>query len=209
MASDEPVALRSLVAARDWHTLWLGPDAEPNPMAAVGRAGLWLALLVLFLRFAGHGVSSNFAGESFLHVVNLVFHEAGHVVVSFFGRFVMVLGGTLGQLLVPLVCAVALRRHGDVFGTSVAVWWLGQSMVDVAPYVNDARALQLMLLGGHTGAEVEGHDWEFILQSLGLLHRDHGLALLAHAAGLGVMLGALIWGALVIARQVRRARPTS
>ena len=41
-----------------------------------------------------------------------------------------------------------------------AIWWMGQSLTDVAPYINDARALQLVLLGGRTGAEVEGHDWE-------------------------------------------------
>jgi hypothetical protein len=35
----------------------------------------------------------------------------------------------------------------------------GQSLMDLAPYVADARALRLPLLGGRTGAEVEGHDW--------------------------------------------------
>lgn len=39
---------------------------------------------------------------------------------------------------------------------------MGQSLTDVAPYINDARALQLVLLGGRTGAEVEGHDWEAV-----------------------------------------------
>jgi hypothetical protein len=37
-------------------------------------------------------------------------------------------------------------------------------------------ALQLVLLGGQTGAEVEGHDWERILLLTGALHRDHQLA---------------------------------
>ena len=42
-------------------------------------------------------------------------------------------------------------------------WWAGENMMDVAIYINDARALQLTLIGGQTGAEVEGHDWEHIL----------------------------------------------
>jgi hypothetical protein len=42
-------------------------------------------------------------------------------------------------------------------------WWTGQNLLDVAIYINEARALQLTLIGGHTAAEVEGHDWERIL----------------------------------------------
>jgi hypothetical protein len=182
-----------------------GPAVEERPSSGAwaGRAILWVSLLVLLVRFGAHDVASNAAGESFLHLVNLVFHEAGHVLFSPFGRFITVLGGTLGQLLVPLVCTVALLRHGDRFGASATTWWCGQNLLDVAPYINDARALQLVLLGGRTGAEVEGHDWEFILQSLGLLHWDHRLAALAHGAGLVVMAAALAWGALILARGPR------
>ena len=70
----------------------------------------------------------------------------------------------------------------------------GQNLLDLAPYINDARALRLVLLGGHTGAEVDGHDWEFVLGHLGWLHWDHRLAWTAHAIGALLMLGALAWG---------------
>lgn len=63
-----------------------------------------------------------------------------------------------------------------------------------------------MLLGGHTGAEVEGHDWERILTSLGWLHLDHTLARLAHMAGVMVMLTALMWGLVVVAAHWQRGR---
>jgi hypothetical protein len=205
--TSEPVSLRALVTAGDWSAFWLGASTEPNVAAAVAKGLLWTGLLVLSLRFAAHGVDSNVAGDSFLHLVNLVFHEAGHFLFSWGGRFMMVLGGSLNQLLVPLVCAIALRRHDDVFGASVTMWWFGQNLVDVAPYVNDARALQLVLLGGRTGAEVEGHDWEFLLQSLDLMAWDHTLATMAHVGGLLVMLAALVWGAIVIARTAGLGRP--
>jgi hypothetical protein len=45
-----------------------------------------------------------------------------------------------------------------------------------------SRALQLVLLGGKTGAEVEGHDWEYLLTELGLLRVDRALGLGARAA---------------------------
>ena len=101
---------------------------------------------------------------SFMHLPNLVFHEAGHILFTPLGRFMIVLGGSLTQVLVPLVCAGAfLWQTRDPFGAAIAVWWAGESLTDVAPYINDARDLQLVLLGGKTGAEVEGHDWEYLL----------------------------------------------
>jgi hypothetical protein len=103
------------------------------------------------------------------------------------------------------VCGVAFWRHGDRFGASVALWWAGQNFVDLAPYINDARDLQLVLLGGHTGQEVEGHDWEYLLQATGLSTWDHTLARLAHLYGILVMLAALAWGAYEIRRSWRES----
>jgi hypothetical protein len=101
---------------------------------------------------------------------------------------------------------VFLTKTRDPFAASAAAWWAGQSLMDLAPYIADARALQLVLLGGHTGAEVEGHDWEYLLQTLGWLHRDAALGQAAFVAGAAVMVGALAWGAAVLVRQYRSQR---
>src|SRR5262249_46127890 len=114
-------------------------------------------------------------GASFLHSISLPFHEAGHVLLAPLGDLMTAAGGSLGQVLVPIVCLVAFLRT-DLFGAAVMCWWAGENLLDVAVYANDARSLQLVLLGGRTGAEVEGHDWEHILQTLGMLHRDHQIA---------------------------------
>ena len=103
-----------------------------------------------------------------------------------------ILGGSLMQVLVPVTCAVAFWRRDDWFGAAVGGWWAGESLVDVAPYIADARALQMPLLGGGTGAEVEGHDWEAILTRLGWLHLDRTLGMWAHVIGSVVMVVALI-----------------
>ena len=86
---------------------------------------------------------------------------------------------------------------------SITLWWAGQSLMDLAPYIADARALRLPLLGGGTGAEVEGHDWEYLLGALGLLSRDLALGRLSFALGALAMLGALLWGGLVLWRARR------
>ena len=94
------------------------------------------------------------------------------------------------QLLVPVVCAASFARHGTGSAPRSA-WWAGQNLVDLGPYIADARALQLVLIGGATGAEVEGHDWEAILQALGWLHLDRRLGMGAHLAGSAAMIAAL------------------
>ena len=145
---------------------------------------------------------------SFMHLINLPFHEAGHLLFSPFGRFMQVLGGTLGQLLIPLICTGALLlQNRDAFGASIGLWWVGQNFVDMAPYINDARALDLVLLGGVTGKDVEDyHDWENILGTLGWLHHDHRIALTSYNLGRGLMLLAFIWAAYVLYLQFRHRK---
>jgi hypothetical protein len=72
--------------------------------------------------------------------------------------------------------------------------------VDLAPYIADARRLKIVLLGGRTGAEVEGHDWEYLLTSLGWMQFDHALGRTAHVAGTLVMLSAVAWAVVAIMR---------
>ena len=76
-------------------------------------------------------------------------------------------------------------------------WWAGENLMDVAIYINDARALQLTLIGGQTGAEVEGHDWEHILTMTNSLHLDHRIANITQFAGAAVMIGCLAWAAAI------------
>jgi hypothetical protein len=73
----------------------------------------------------------------------------------------------------------------------------GENLMDVAVYIDDARSLQLVMLGGKTGAEVEGHDWEHILMLAGAIYRDHQLARAVQFAGAVIMVSALV-GALVL-----------
>jgi hypothetical protein len=179
--------------------------------AAVGR-GIFLLFLAIWTTTLVGGVSAERVNGSFIHLPDLVFHEAGHILFSPFGRFMTVLGGSLTQVLVPLVCAGAfLWQTRDPFGAAVAIWWAGENVIDVAPYINDARDLKLMLVGGRTGAEVEGHDWEYLLNAMGVAHKDHTIAAVVQAIGILIMIAGLIWGATVVSSQIRmlrRSRPT-
>lgn len=137
-----------------------------------------------------------------LDIVNLVFHEAGHIFFLPLGSFMTSLGGSLTQFLIPLVCMATFAvKTRDLYAAALALWWAGENLVDIAPYVADARALQMILLGGHTGAEVEGHDWEAILTALGWLEYDVTLGTACQRIGVLIMLGAIGWGAWVLRAQ--------
>jgi len=181
---------------------------ETNILFLIGRILVLLVMIIWGMKFIFSSLASNYSGNSFMHLVNLPFHEAGHMLFRIFGQFMMMLGGSLTQLLVPFICLVAfLMKTRDTFAASVSLWWLGQSLIDLAPYINDARRLQLMLLGGVTGRDVEDfHDWEFILRNLGLLEYDHLLARTAHLSGALFIICALLWGGYVLRMQYRNVR---
>ena len=170
--------------------------------ARAGRALLLLLLARWTVVFLVWPMREDTIGASFLHLISLPFHEAGHIFFSPFGDLMTSLGGSLSQVLVPLICGIAfLTTSPDRFGAAVMTWWAGQNLMDVAVYINDARSLSLMLLGGGTGAEIEGHDWEHILTLTNMLWRDHQLAWTAHWIGAAMMIAALAWGATTLATE--------
>lgn len=195
----EPLAARVVRLVLD--------DPRTDPIVLGFRIVVFLMLLAWTWRFARARVIENAAGMSFLHLINLPFHEAGHILFLPLGQFMTVLGGSLFQVIVPAsLTVVFLTKHRDVFGAAVTWWWMGESLVDLAPYIDDARTLRLVLIGGKTGAEVEGHDWERILTSLGWLHLDHTLGRMAHGFGVIIMMSALAWALCLIVAHWRRAR---
>lgn len=185
--------------------LFLHVKPSINPFYFAGRMIFFLIILIWGLKFIFAPMDSNYFWQSFLHPVNLVFHEAGHVLFRPLGHFMTMLGGSLAQLLMPLVCfLVLLIKTRDTFGASVALWWLGQSFMDLAPYINDARARKLMLLGGVTGRDVpDYHDWEFILRKLGWLKWDHVLGNMAQGTGILLMVVTFGWGGYLLWKQYK------
>jgi len=176
---------------------------QGEPVLTIARkAILRLGLAVLAVRLASRPIVSNAVGESFLHLINLPFHEAGHIIFAPLGRFMQILGGTLGQLLIPAIVTAIFVYQLQPYSGSIGLWWLGESFMDIAPYIDDARAGQMMLLGGVTGSEVEDyHDWQGILGRLGMMQYDHALARAAFSLGVAIMLTALCWGGYIVWRE--------
>jgi hypothetical protein len=106
--------------------------------------------------------------EPLMHGSLLIFHEAGHVLFMPFGEFMMVLGGSLFQLMVPAFFVGYFLYRRDRFSACAAGLYLAASMAGVALYIADARAGELPLLGG----DRTSHDWTFLLIEMKLLKHD-------------------------------------
>ncbi|HEY4373589.1 MAG TPA: hypothetical protein VGN52_16780 [Burkholderiales bacterium] len=181
------------------------PD-EVSDVYWYGRAATLaiVALWSVFLFKDTHVASGAFA-SNFLHGILLIFHEAGHVIFMLFGRFITTLGGSLNQVLVPLIVAGSLLiQRRDPFGAALFIWLAGFSVVDVAIYMYDAFDPQMPLLGGGTGADRDSHDWQNLFGDMGLLRHARGIGMGFAALGWSIMLAALAWGACLLRKQWSR-----
>jgi hypothetical protein len=164
----------------------------------IGRTCVSLILVLWSLYFIRAGLDWEKIGSSFLHNVNLPFHEFGHVFFRPFGETLTILGGSLFQILLPFVITLLfVYRQKDPYGGSVTLWWCGQSWVDLAPYIDDAPYRSLPLTTGNES----GHDWGNLLTLWDALDQAHHLALLSRRIGIFLMLTALIWGAWLLWQQ--------
>ena len=168
--------------------------ASPDPISYYGRAVGLLLVAIWGWRLAAMDYRDGEINGSFMHNIVLPIHEAGHVFFMPFGEFMTILGGSLFQVALPLAIGLAfLLRQRDGFGAAICLWWAGAAVVDLAPYVWDSLNPQLILLGGRTG-EDGPHDWIYLLERFGRVHRAHAWGTAVHHAGALMMAAGVLWG---------------
>jgi hypothetical protein len=126
----------------------------------------WFVSIILIL--PALYFSLNAGKFNFIDYVNLLIHERGHGVFSFFGKFIYTLGGTLAQILIPGMFIVYYGIVRKVGLMQVFLIWLGENFINISVYAADARAHKLPLLGGNKVY----HDWTYILNQTGLILYD-------------------------------------
>jgi hypothetical protein len=146
-------------------------------------AGGWLIFYILFLFYAAFDRS----GFLFLDYVNLIIHEGGHFFFSWFGYTITILGGTLGELLVPLLCGVYFFSQREVAAVAFCSFWFFENFPYIGTYMADARALALPLVGSGD------HDWEILFGQWGLLTHDRQIGGVMRTIGWIGMLATVAW----------------
>lgn len=138
---------------------------------------------------------------SAIGMLNTIIHEAGHMLFGFFGSWIGTAGGTIFQLMVPLVVLTSAWYNRTKIGIACCVFWFGQNFIQISPYIADANKGQLEFFqwwaafGGpimEKGSK-DHHDWYYLLNSVNMLWASGILATLAYLLGVILMFLAIVY----------------
>jgi hypothetical protein len=182
----------------EWPSLALDrwkPVARPVAFIA-------LAFYALFLLYAA------LSGSNFLLIdfANLAIHEAGHPLFGIFadenqigfGYTLMILGGTLLELIVPLTCAAYFFFRREATGSSFCAFWFFENFLYIGTYMSDARAASLPLVGSGDS------DWTVLFTQWNLMLLDQQIGHSMRAIGWLGMVASISWFAYQSLRERRR-----
>ena len=179
---------------------------QTDAVFVYGRALLLAAIAFYGVKLALMDIPSWEMASSLIHLPMVPIHEFGHLLFRPFGEFMTLLGGSLFQIVLPLVFGgIFLIKNRDPFAAAVMLWWSAVAVMDVAPYIYDAWAPQHVLLTGRTG-DTGSHDFIDTLGDLGLLHKAQPIGRGVHAFGVIAMLAALAWGTWLVWHQYRTSK---
>jgi hypothetical protein len=166
------------------------PDWKP----VSGIAGIaWLVFYLLFLFYA----AADRNGFLIIDYVNLIIHEGGHFFFSWFGHTIMILGGSLGELLVPLLGAAYFWWKRETTAVAFCSVWFFENFLYIGTYMADARTSALPLVGS------EESDWTILFAQWGLLVKDQQIGATTRALGWLGMLATVAWLAWRIWRDAK------
>ena len=161
-----------------------------EPWKPVSRPML-VAWLIFYVGFLGYAFSAH-GGFLFIDSANLVVHEGGHNLFSWFGPTLCLWGGTLLQWLVPFLLAVYFFTQRQTTGFVFCLFFFFENWLYTATYMADARARELTLVT--TGdPEFAKHDFNAIFSSLGVLNYDTTIAAVVRTLGWCGMIAVVIW----------------
>jgi len=170
---------------------------EWKPVSRI--AGIaWLVFYTLFLIYA----FANRPGFLVIDFVNLIIHEGGHFFFSWFGYTITILGGTLGELLVPFLCALYFFFHRETTGFAFSAFWFFENFLYIGTYMADARTQALPLVGSGD------HDWDILFGQWGLLVQDQTIGGTTRILGWAGMFAVLAWLAFRVFVDARQRKET-
>ena len=175
---------------------WLDPEGEAFWRLDFGPLPLALLFAAACALYAAREPLNR--ALSIMVWFDLIIHEAGHPIFGLLGsRWIGFAGGTIMQLLMPLPFYFSFLRQRQPKSADFCIFWFATNFLGIGPYMADARAQVMPLLGGGE------HDWTYLFGSVGLLRFDVQIG--AGAVFVGCLFFALCGYSLF--EHVRRPRP--
>lgn len=176
--------------------LW---DSEWSPVSlpAFVTSAVFYGLFLLY-------AARDRTGFLLIDNVNLIVHEAGHLLFSWLGNTMSLWGGTILQWMVPLLLAMYFFVNRNAVAYAFCLFFFFENWLYTATYMADARAqvLPLLVVGD---PEQGGHDWFRIFYSVGLLNYDTRIGGIVRAAGWLGMISVVAWLTYRFAQYRKRA----
>jgi hypothetical protein len=182
---------------RLWDRLMELPE-QSDPARLWGQALALVVMVAWGVPLMADKLITSEISYSFWHRVDLPVHEFGHVLFRPFGEWMMYLGGSLFQCLLPALIGVAfIWKMRNPFGAAFCLWWTAENVLDVAPYIYDAKLMAMPLVGEWNDevaeAHVLRHDWHNILLPFHAVDSARALGQVAHVLGAALMLLSWLW----------------
>lgn len=143
----------------------------------------WLCFYALFHLYAFTSRTSFLI----LDYVNLIIHEGGHFFFSWFGGTIHILGGTLGELIIPLLCAAYFLFQRETTGFAFSIYWFFENFPYIGAYMADARTSVLPLVGS------DESDWTILFTQWGILAQDQKIGGIMRTLGYLGMFATIAW----------------
>jgi hypothetical protein len=159
---------------------WL--PVSPVPLAA------WVIFYLIVLAGAAGGGGL----ARWFDLVFVPIHEGGHLLLAWFGKWLMVAGGTLLQLFVPVALAVYFAFQRQLPGTAFCAFFACEQLLPIGTYMADSRtqSLDYVTVGDPELAE---HDWAYLFSHAGVLEHDTQIGAAVRLIGWVGMLVVVAW----------------
>ena len=134
------------------------------------------------------------AAWHFIDNANLIFHEAGHSIFFLLGDFIRIAAGSGLQIAIPLCIAIYFFVSNQRFSGALCLLWVGQNIINVSVYAGDAIRMDLPLLGGESVI----HDWNYLLESMGILRYASTVGSFLEGLGMFVILAGILFSFYIV-----------
>ena len=161
--------------------LLLFPHHAPWEPAYEQNSGLLQQIFILYFFIANQTLG--------------IIHESGHGVCYILScpEFMMVLNGTVFQVLFPAGIAYYYKKKGNLFAMYIALFFVGFSLHYTAWYISTAH--EGLILPAHKsflGVDAY-HDFNYMLSAMGLLAYESLIAGLTRFVAYVIMIIAVLW----------------
>lgn len=163
----------------------------------------WLLGLYLFIRLFSFELGEP-APSFFISIAqsfNFMLHELAHLVTALLPSLITASAGSGSELLLGLGLIVTAFWTRSYFASLFCFLWFMLAAFATADYIADARSQTLPLIS--FGGSDPTHDWNFILDKLGLLQHDTLISGLVRSAGTLAGVFGLTFSAWLLVRIIR------